>query len=150
MHITNAVAYNAFRTWVDTKGLNHQTVKDSPRAWFSYALQAPGLVEREFDGDDLRIVSVASASGGTFTFDAVLDGAPIGAGASPERLATIFEVEGAASLSADTFAADSVDVSFSAGADGQLSVTVTPKVASDRFFLRLKAFPNSAVRGFAQ
>ena len=142
-HITNAVAYNAFRAWVDTKGLNHQTVKDSPRAWFSYALQAPGLVEREFDGDDLRIVSVASASGGTFTFDAVLDGAPIGAGASPERLATIFEVEGAASLSADTFAADSVDVSFSAGADGQLSVTVTPKVASDRFFLRLKAFPNS-------
>ena len=142
-HIATKADYDGFRTWVDEKGLNHKTVMDSRRAWFSYAIGANGLIDRVFGNEDVNIVSIVPMAGGVLTFDAAVAGAPVGAGASPERLASVFAVEGADTLSEEAFSTNSVDVTFAAGLDGRLAVSATPKVSGDAFFMKLKVYPDS-------
>jgi uncharacterized repeat protein (TIGR02543 family) len=45
--IRNVEEYDAFRSWVEGNGLNWRAVKESPRAWVSYALGADRLFENE-------------------------------------------------------------------------------------------------------
>lgn len=141
-HIATKADYDGFRTWVDEKGLSHKTVMDSRRAWFSYAIGANGLIDRVFGNEDVNIVSIVPMAGGVLTFDAAVAGAPVGAGASPERLASVFAVEGADTLSEEAFSTNSVDVTFAAGLDGRLAVSATPKVSGDAFFMKLKVYPD--------
>lgn len=42
--LTTVSDYTEFRSWVDKNWLYHQAVKDAPNAWFSYVMDAPGLM----------------------------------------------------------------------------------------------------------
>ena len=137
-HIKTAAEYNAYRGWVDAKGLDHQTVKNSPRAWFSYAIGADGLVEQAFQKGDVVIDSLATASGGAFTFEVDVKGIMIGAGATAENLATVFGVLGSSSLDEHSFSPDNVTVSLGVSSSGKLSVSVTPKGLQGTFFVRVR------------
>ncbi|MBR4654417.1 MAG: InlB B-repeat-containing protein [Kiritimatiellae bacterium] len=141
VHINTAAEYNAYRTWVDAKGLDHQAVKGSARAWFSYAIGANGLVERTFQSDDVKIDSLATASDGSFTFEVDIKDVPIGAGATAANLATVFEVQGSPSLDARSFSPGNVIVVFGVSPHGRLSVSATPKTAHGTFFVRVRIHP---------
>ena len=137
-HIKTAAEYNAYRGWVNAKGLDHQTVKSSSRAWFSYAIGANGLVEKAFRNDDVTIDSLETESSGPFAFKVNVKDVMFGTGATAENLATVFDVQGAASLLPNSFSSDNVTVSLGVSADGKLSVAVTPKVAGGTFFVRVR------------
>ena len=135
-NIKSAVEYNDFRTWVDARGHDHRTVKESPRAWLSYALDAEGLIERDFVRGDLFIDSFKSLDGGSYALEVVVAGVKIGANAKAENLVKIFIVEGS-TLLAGTFSSDSVTSSLGVTADGKLSVVATPKPTGGSFFIRV-------------
>ena len=69
--VASAVAYTAFRNWVDNNNLSHALVKDAPNAWLSYALDAPGLMAKAtpLASEDVVIESVVPSSTVTGTFD---------------------------------------------------------------------------------
>lgn len=138
VHLTSKAQYDLFRAWVDSKGLEHQAVKDSPRAWFSYAIGATGLVEQAFQNDDLTICSLSVAANGVFSFEVEVKGVPLDTVATSEKLATVFEVQGASSLNANSFSSDKVTTLLGVSANGRLSVIATPKVAYEKFFVRVR------------
>ena len=144
-HIKTAAEYNAYRGWVNAKGLDHQTVKSSSRAWFSYAIGANGLVEKVFQNSDVAIDSLETESSGSFTFEVDIKDVLIGAGATAENLATVFDVQGAASLDKRSFSSDNVAVSLGVSANGKLSVSVTPKVTCGTFFVRVRMYADAEV-----
>jgi len=136
-YIKTAEEYNAFRAWLNAKGIDHQAAKDSPRAWFSYALDAEGLIDRTFKKGDVVIDSVAAQNGGAIALSVAVAGVRIGADAKVENLARVFSVEGAAALGAGAFSSESVTATFGATTDGKLSVVATPKSATGTLFLRV-------------
>ena len=136
-YIKTAAEYNAYRGWVDAKGLDHQAAKNSPRAWFSYVTGADGLVEQTFQNGDVVIDSLAPVSGGTIMFEVDVKDVLIGSTAMAENLATVFEVQGSTSLNAGTFSSDNVTASFGVSASGRLVVTAYPIVAHETFFVRV-------------
>ena len=136
-YITTATDYHAYRGWVDAKGLDHRTVKDSPHAWLSYALDADGLIEKQFKSEDLTIVSFRPLGNGSYALVTELKGVEIGADATAENLSRVFSVEGASALKAESFTSESVNATFGVTADGKLSVVVTPKLATRALFLRV-------------
>ena len=144
-HVTTASEYNAFRSWVDAKGLDHQIVKGSSRAWFSYAIGANGLLEKAFENDDVTIDSLETESSGSFTFEVNIKDALIGAGATAANLATVFEVLGSSSLVADSFSPDIVSAVLGVSTNGRLTVSFTPVGNFDTFFVRVRMFadPNA-------
>ena len=137
-HITTAAEYNAYRGWVDANGLDHGTVKNSTRAWFSYALDATNLVERVFEDGDLSIISIQAPTNGSFTFEVDVKDVPLGASATAANLATVFEVLGAPALSEDAFSATNVTAALDVSANGGLLVNATPKAAYGTFFARVR------------
>ena len=141
-HIKTAAEYNAYRGWVDAKGLDHQTVKNSPRAWFSYAIGADGLVEQAFQKGDVVIDSLATASGGAFTFRVRVRNVRIGPDATAANLSTVFEVQGASSLAENLFFSSNVNAVLGVSAGGQLMVSVTPRGIVDTFFVRVLMRPD--------
>jgi hypothetical protein len=136
-YIKTAAEYNAFRAWLDAKGIDHAAAKESPRAWFSYALDAEGLVEREFAKGDVAIDSVAAQNGGAIALNVNVEGVRIGANAKAENLAKVFSVEGANTLNAGAFSGGSVTAVFGVASDGKLSVVATPILESGTLFVRV-------------
>ena len=136
-YITTAAEYHAYRGWVDAKGLDHRTVKDSPHAWLSYALDADGLIEKQFKSEDLTIVSFRPLGNGSYALVVELKGVEIGADATAENLSRVFSVEGASALKAESFTSESVNATFGVTADGKLSVVATPKSAASALFMRV-------------
>ena len=136
-YIKTAAEYNAFRAWVDSRGLDHKKVKDSPRAWLSYALDAEGLIEREFQKGDVAIDSLKTADGGVFAFEVNVAGVRIGMNATAENLVRVFSVEGTFDLSGGQFSSETVTATFGATAEGRLSVVAVPKSACSSFFIRV-------------
>ncbi len=139
-HIKTAAEYNAFRGWVNAKGLDHQTVKDSPRAWFSYAIGANVLVEKVFQNGDVTIDSLEAESSGSFTFEVSVKDVLIGAGATAANLATVFEVQGSPSLSLNSFSRANVNVTLGVSTNGKVLVTATPKVECGTFFFCVRMY----------
>ena len=137
-YITSKAQYDLFRVWVDAKGLEHQAVKTSPRAWFSYAIGANGLVERAFQNGDVAIDSLLMVTNGTFSFEVNVSNVVLGAEATAESLATVFEVQGSSSLNASSFSSDKVTATLGISANGRLLVIATPKVAHGKFFVRVR------------
>ena len=137
-HIKTDSEYNAYRGWVDANGIDHETVKNSPRAWFSYALDASNLVECAFQNGDVTIVSLEAVADGTFMFEVDVKGVLLGASATAANLATVFEIQGSPSLSEDLFSPNNVDATMGVSANGRLTVTVTPKAAHSTFFVRVR------------
>ena len=143
-HISGKAQYDLFRAWVNAKGLDHQTVKNSARAWFSYALGANGLVEKAFQNDDVTIKSLSVAANGGFSFEVDVKDVAIGSGAMSENLATVFGIQGALSLREGAFSSKNVNVTLGASANGRLSVSATPKQTSEAFFIRVRMYPDAA------
>ena len=139
-YIKTLAEYNAYRGWVNAKGLDHQTVKDSSRAWLSYALDANALVERVFQKGDVVIETFRPTSGSAFTFEVSIAGVAIGSGATAENLARVFGIEGSASLNVNAFSSANVNATLAPAAGGGLSVVVTPNSPRNTFFIRIRMY----------
>ena len=137
--VVGTAAYTALRSWVDGKGLSHATVRDAPNAWFSYALDAPGLMAKAtpLAREDVVIESIEPSGGTSGTFDLIVDiaGAEIGTAAN---LAEVFGVEGATELDDSAFSSDGLTVSLERTADGKTKAIVAPVGSPPSFFLRVK------------
>ena len=137
--IIGTVAYGAFRTWVDGKGLSHTTVRDAPNAWLSYALDTPGLMAKAtpLASEDVVIESIAPSGVTSGAFDLVVDiaGAEIGTAAN---LAEVLDVEGATELNESAFSSDGLIFTLQRTSDGKAKATVTPVGSPRSFFLRVK------------
>ena len=143
--IVGKVAYNAFRTWVDGKGLSHAVVRDAPNAWLSYALDASGLMAKAtpLASEDVHIVSLDVEDGGALgitrptsvAFEIAIDDVSIGEAA---RLAEVFGVEGAAELNESAFSSEGLTVTLQRTTDGKAKATVTPDGTPPVFFMRVK------------
>lgn len=137
--IDGTASYIAFRSWVDSKGLSHDLVKDAPNAWLSYALDAPALMAKNLPlaSEDVVIESIAPSSITAGAFDLVVDiaGVEIGEGA---RLADALGVEGAAELIESAFSSEWLSVTLERTADGKAKAITTPDGAPASFFLRVR------------
>ena len=142
-HISSKAKYDKFRAWVNSNGLDHQAVKNSAHAWFSYAIGANGLVEKAFQNDDVTIKSLNVAANGGFSFEVDVKDVALGADATAENLATVFGIQGAASLREGAFSSTNVNVTLGTSANGRLSVAATPKQASGVFFIRVLMHPDA-------
>ena len=124
---------------MDFRTNQHAAVRDAPNAWFSYALDAPGLMSKAtpISGDDIAIESVAPSSDSSGVFDLVIGiaGSGIGEGG---RLAEVFGVEGAAELDEAEFSEDGLSLSLQRTSDGKAKATVAIEGAPPRYFLRVK------------
>ena len=136
-NIASRTEYNAYRAWVNRRGFDHQTVKDAPKSWLSYALDSSVLIDKRFRKDDLSIDMFAPKSAGGFLFELGLNGVDIGDNATTENLAKIFGIEGASALDRNEFSSDNVTFSFGAPHNGKAIVLAEPKdETAESFFLR--------------
>ena len=136
-NLTNMTEYNAYRAWVNRRGFDHQTVKDAPKSWLSYALDSSVLIDKRFRKDDLSIDMFAPKAAGGFLFELGLNGVDIGDNATAENLAKIFGIEGASALDRNEFSSDNVTFSFGAPHNGKATVLAEPKdETAESFFLR--------------
>ena len=136
VNLTSKNEYNAYRAWVDRHGLNHQTVKDAPKSWLSYALDTSVLINKKIRTSDLSIDSFMPYSLCGFAFALSVDGINIGDNATAGNLAKVFGIEGATSLDG-TFSSDNVSTSFGAPQDGKAIVVAGPSDdTATSFFMR--------------
>ena len=137
--IVGTAAYGAFRNWVDGKGLSHVAVRDAPNAWFSYALDAPGLMAKAapLASEDVVIESIEPSRVTSGAFDLVVDiaGVEIGMAAN---LAEVFGVEGATELNESAFSSEGISFTLQRTADGKIKAMVAPVGSPPSFFLRVK------------
>ncbi|MBR3956402.1 MAG: InlB B-repeat-containing protein, partial [Kiritimatiellae bacterium] len=140
-NIKTEAEYNVFRSWIEAKGIDQKAAKKSPRTWFSYAVGADGLVEKVFEKGDVTIDLPAVVSNGALSFEVNVDGLSLGASATARNLATVFDVQGASSLTDDSFSSENVDVALGVSSDGKLLVRATPKAANGTFFIRVRMHP---------
>ena len=151
VNVRTVEQYNVFRNWAYAVKLPNgvlgsvQAVKDSPRAWLSFALGADRLVPDVLTSDDIKIKSFAPmAEGGKFTFEVSVANVDIGGGNVEKgtviaNLKKVFEIEGAKKLSPDTFTPDGIEVVFDVPANGNARVVVAPPAdADDVYFMRVK------------
>ena len=132
--IGSKATYNAYRAWIDRHGLDHQAVKNAPKAWLSYVLDTPGVITKKLTKSDLVIDAFAPAgTPGLFAMRIGVKDVEIGTSANP---AEVLGVEGAPSLDG-SFSSGNVDVVFGVPEDGMATVTVGPKDAdAGSFFIR--------------
>ena len=155
-NITDAAVYEAFRQWVHsvkdvdgTTAAGAVAVKDSTRAWLSFALGAGKLIGKDIASSDVRIVSFNVGKGGleaeypVFTLEVAIDGVEIGSGTVAQEtlkanLKKVLSVEGTPALSPAQFSSDDIEVSFGAPVDGKARFTATPPAdAGKQFFMRV-------------
>lgn len=151
-NITDVAEYEAFRQWVDTvKGVDGlttagaQAVKDSTRAWLSFALGADRLIGRELKSEDVTIESFTpSQEKGAFELTVSVKDVDIGSGSIAEEtlkenLNKIFGVEGSKTLDQATFSADGVELIIEKPIDGKARFIASPPAdVGNSFFMRVK------------
>ena len=131
-----ASEYGAFESWMQNNEIGLADAKGSAYAWTSYALDASGLIDPPQTGD-VSIVSLETAADGAFTFEVAVSNVWIGQQATPEKLASVFEVEGSPSLAADLFSSANVTADLGVS-NGRLLVVATPAAAHETFFVRVR------------
>lgn len=134
-------AYQSYRQWIVQKSLAHKDVRASRNSWLAYAIDSPMLIGKSpVANEDLSIVSFAPSGNmdGTFKLVFGIDDTEIGDGATPERIAEAFEIEGATELSTAAFSSDRVSVAFERSADGKANAMITPIGNPRTFFMRVK------------
>lgn len=148
-NVTNVATYNALRSWaIDNcqHEVSHNAamarVLTSQFAWSAFALDAPELLTREnpIQNDDIKIASFMSNAGqGTFSMEVSIDDLLIGDAADPARLAKVFGIEGATSLTEDSFASENVTVELTEPMNGKVHIIAKPKMNSgdSTFFMRV-------------
>ena len=155
-NVTNATQYAAYRDWalsVTNDTTTAQMIKESTRTWLSYALGTDALIGKEITSNDVRIVAfeATNADSGamgssrpTFAFEVAIDNVNIGGGSVAaetlkENLKKVLGIEGATTLSPDTFSSDNIEITFDAPVDGKARFTVSPPADADNsFFMRVK------------
>ena len=152
-YITDVSAYSAYREWAQTvrrangtTAAGKQMVKNSDKAWFSFAIDSPKLVEWEVVKDDVKIEKFdMSSGGGQFDFSVGITGIEVGDAATSERLKTIFGIECASQLDGAAFSSDDLVLEEARPDGGKVKLTVKlppPKTGegSDAaaFFMRAK------------
>mgnify|MGYP002673728942 CR=1 FL=1 len=160
-NITTKEEYDAFRSWAqsvkrsDGSTAGVQTVKESTRAWLSFALGTDTLIGKEITSDDVRIVSFQVEGGNdemisssshfpTFIFEVAIDGVKIGSGVVAEEilksnLKKVLAVEGSTQLDATTVSSDSIEIVFEPPVDGRARfMATTPSRFGNTFFMRVK------------
>lgn len=160
-NITTKEEYDAFRSWAqsvkraDGSIAGVQAVKESTRAWLSFALGTDTLIGKEITSDDVRIVSFQVEGGNdemisssshfpTFIFEVAIDGVKIGSGVVAEEilksnLKKVLAVEGSTQLDTTTFSSDSIEIVFEPPVDGRARfMATTPSRLGNTFFMRVK------------
>ena len=155
-NVTNAAQYAAYREWAlavkDVEGVSiagAQTVKDSSRAWLSFALGTERLVPDVLTSDDIKIESFElTAEDGKFAFEVSIADVGIGEGVTitdANRDAIIgnikkaLGVEGATRLNESEFSSDNIEVTFDTPVDGKARFTAKPPAnVGNSFFMRVK------------
>ena len=140
-NITNDAQYAAFLAWVG--GLENttiETVKASPNAWLSYALDSASLIATAPSSGDVRIVRfVPSLSDSAFDLSISVAGVSVGSAATAANLAKVFAVEGAETPIEGFFSTNNVNVVFTVPADGLVKLSVTPKdLPAKSYFFRVR------------
>ncbi len=151
-NISDVSTYTAYREWARAaKGANGSlvgvaAVKASDKAWFSFAIDSPKLIEKEIVSNDVKIEDFAVvANGGQFDFVVGIADVEIGDGATTERLKTVFGIEGATRLDNSVFSSDNITLETAASEHGKVKLTAkpaAPKTGEDSitsaFFMRVK------------
>lgn len=152
-YLTDVSAYSAYREWAQTvRGANgttaagKQMVKNSNKAWFSFAIDSTKLVEGEIVKDDIKVEKFnMSSSGGQFDFTVGITGVVVGDAAKTEYLKTVFGIEGASQLDNAAFSSDNLVLEEAKPEDGKVKLTAKlppPRTGessdSDAFFIRAK------------
>ena len=140
-NITDDAKYSAFLGWAGRLlDETPATVKASPCAWLSYALDSASLIGSAPAAEDVRITAfVPSVAGNTFDMSVSVAGVSVGGKATAENLGTVFAVEGAAAPDENLFGTNGVAAAFGVPADGQVRLSVSPEDASaNGFFFRVK------------
>lgn len=160
-NITTKEEYDAFRSWAqsvkraDGSTAGVQTVKESTRAWLSFALGMDTLIGKDITSDDVRIVSFQMEGGNdeaissssrspTFIFEVAIDCVKIGSGVVAEEtlksnLKKVLEVEGSTQLDATSFSSDNIEIVFESPVDGRARFMATiPSGLDNTFFMRVK------------
>jgi len=150
-NITNAEDYAAYRTWalaLTNETVSAQTVKQSDKAWLSFALGTDALIVKELVSDDLKIESFSPASvEGKFEFTVGVENVNVGAGSIADEmlkanLNKVFGLEGGTSLQG--LSSDNVDITFGAPMNGKVKFTAGPDAKNadaKTFFMRVKMTP---------
>ncbi len=134
-----APAYRQFRNWVDANGITHQAAKDSPNAWLSYALDAPGLMAKATPivSADVSIDAIMPSDDVSGAFDLLVGIANVEIGTAA-NLAEVFGIEGATELDEAAFSSDGLSVTLRRTDGGKAKATVMPDGVPPTFFLRVK------------
>ena len=136
VNLTNKNEYNAFRAWVERRGINHQAAKEASKAWLSYALDANAPISKKLKTSDLNVRSFTPHSVGNFAFEIAVNGIDIGDNATSDNLAKVFGIEGSTSLDS-AFSSDNVSISFGVPQDGKAIVLAGPSDdTATSFFMR--------------
>lgn len=143
-NITNEAEYVAFKSWASNNG-GAAAVVASPNAWTAYALDVPALVagETELTDEDITVetfVQDATAEdAGTFAIEIKIKEHEIGSNAVVEKIKTIIDAEGAASLENGLagFNEDNVDFDVTVSG-GKAKLKVKAKNGGDKFFFKMK------------
>ncbi len=137
MNIVDKTTYDDYRAWVERHGLNHQFVKNSPRAWISYLLDSPTLIEGRLKKSDLFIASFVSDMIDGFVLELGINGITIGNAATHVNLINVLGVEGATCLGNSNFSSENVSFTFGTSRNGKATILVKPKdAAAESFFIR--------------
>ena len=146
-NITSGAQYNAYRTWAlsvknvgGTAVAGQQTVKDSPNAWLSYALNTEKLIAATPVFGDVEIDEFSPSSElHKFDFTVSIKNILVGNEATADNLVKVFGVEGATSLTGDTFSSNNVMVTFDTPENGKVRLKAMPKnTSAQSFFMKVK------------
>ena len=140
-NIKTEADYASFLSWVERlPNTTLETVKASPHAWLSYAMDSGALATAAPADGDVRIVSfVPVADGRTFDMAVSVAGMAVGNAATAANLSTLFTVEGASSPNAALFSTAGTDAQFSSPANGNVMIRVAPSdKTANNFFLRVR------------
>lgn len=162
VNVTNATQYAAYREWAlavkDVDGISvagAQMVKDSSRAWLSFALGADKLVPDVLTSEDIKIESIKPMGvDGIFALEVSIANVGIGCGvtitdanreAIMENMKKVLDVEGAARLDESEFSSSNVETTFDIPMDGKVRFRVRRRAGNNAtwhvatsFFMRVK------------
>ena len=143
-NIKTVTDYAAYRAWaMGLSGVTSETVKASPNAWLSYALNCGSLIASMPKEGDVKIDAFESSSAdGAFEFKVKVKNITVGKDALEANIRKVFDVEGCESLGNDSFSSDAVTIDAAVAEDGKVKFTVVPKKAGGKkpgsFFFRVK------------
>lgn len=155
-YITDISTYSAYREWAqtvkDASGTTvagKQKVKNSDKAWFSFAIDSPKLIENEIASDDVKIENFSlSSNSRQFDFTVAIKNVEFGASATMERLKSVLGVEGATILDDFAFSSDNLTIQAAEPENRKVKLTVnlTPaRTGGDSidkaFFMRVTVTP---------